>query len=69
MLRQGTLRTVSFTSACGDARSGIASSPRIVVDAVVMPSGAKMRSRTKSSHDLPDTLATTCPAATYMMFW
>jgi hypothetical protein len=34
-----------------------------------MPSGVKIRSRTKSSHDLPDTLATTWPAVMYMMFW
>ena len=30
----------------------------------VMPSGAKIRSRTKSSHDLPLTAATTWPATT-----
>ena len=35
----------------------------------VMPSGWKMRVRTKSSHDMPDVCVTASPAAMNMMLW
>ena len=69
MLRYGTARRVSSIFVWGVATSGRPTSALVLELVAVMPSGVKMRSRTRSSQLLPLTCAATCPAVRNMMFW
>jgi hypothetical protein len=69
VLRTGTMRTVSRMLACGVATFGRPVIAATVGSVSLIPSGAKMRVRTKRSHDIPDARSTTAPATPYMTFW
>jgi len=61
VVRMGTWRIVSRTSACGVATFGLPMIPATSGSLSVMPRGAKSRVRMKSSHGIPETFATISP--------
>ncbi len=68
VLRIGTARSVSRTSACGTATFGLPASPDTRGRVSVIPRGVKMRFCTNVAQGMPDTRSTMKPPIAYTTF-